>query len=316
MTILFSGKDSDRQESGGNCSECIRKYSNPIATQYWQEILLRPGLGIMFTHSKYQEHSVTTVFPHKHWPEFAFQVAGTRRLIDGNYHQAGQNFLAIGPYPKGNQEVLAQEQILKVDIHIKPNLLADYLTNYSQKIPPGLKQLLEGCDEQFYFRCGTTTPSMQTALHQILNCPYQGGMRNLYLESKALELILLRLEAAIADCKEPSHFESLSSTDVEAIHHAKDILCRDLKNPPSLLSLARQVGLNDCKLKQGFREVFGTTAFRYLHNYRMEKAQQLLLEKEMNVNEVTNAVGYGSRSAFLAAFKKKFGISPRDYLHR
>lgn len=39
---------------------------------------------------------------------------------------------------------------------------------------------------------------MQVALYQMLNCPYQGGMRNLYLESKALELIALRLETAIA----------------------------------------------------------------------------------------------------------------------
>ncbi|NEO27798.1 MAG: hypothetical protein F6K03_13145, partial [Kamptonema sp. SIO4C4] len=122
-----------------------------------QEILLRPGLGILFDHFKFQEHFVRNVFPEKLWPEFAFQVSGTRRLINGTYHEAGQNFLAIGRYPKGNQEVLAQEPVLKVDIHVKPDLLAEYLANYTQKIPPGLKQLLEGCDEQFYFRCGTTT---------------------------------------------------------------------------------------------------------------------------------------------------------------
>jgi len=59
---------------------------------------------------------------------------------------------------------------------------------------------------------------MQVSLYQILNCPYEGGMRNLYLESKALELIALRLEAAIADDKVPSHFENLSPSDIESIH--------------------------------------------------------------------------------------------------
>lgn len=314
MTMMFS--DGDSQESAGNCSEQIWEYSDPIKTRYSQETFLRSGVYILLDNLKFQEHFISKVFPHKNWPEFAFQVSGTRRLVDGSYHQPGQNFLAIGPYPKGTQEWSAQEQVLKVDIHIKPDLLAEYLTNYAQKIPPGLKQLLEGCDEQFYFRCGTTTPAMQAALHQILNCPYEGGMRNLYLESKALELIALRLEAAIADYKVPSNLENLSPSDIERIHHAKDILCRNFNNPPSLLSLARQVGLNDCKLKQGFRQVFGTTAFKYLHDYRMEKAQQLLLEKEMNVNEVVRAVGYASRSAFLAAFKKKFGVTPSDYLRR
>jgi len=314
MTMMFS--EGERQESAGNCSEQIWEYSSPIETRYWQEIFLRSGLYILLDKFKFQEHFVRNVFPEKLWPEFAFQVSGTRRLVNGTYHEAGQNFLAIGRYPEGSQEVVAQEQILKVDIHIKPDLLAEYLANYTQKIPPGLKQLLEGCDEQFYFRCGTTTPAMQVALHQILNCPYQGGMRNLYLESKALELIALRLEAAIADCKVPSNFENLSPSDIESIHHAKDILCRNFNNPPSLLSLARQVGLNDCKFKQGFQQVFGTTAFGYLRDYRMEKAQQLLLEKEMNVNEVVRAVGYASRSAFLTAFKEKFGVSPSDYLRR
>ena len=60
------------------------------------------------------------------------------------------------------------------------------------------------------------------------------------------------------------------------IHQAKDILIRQIDNPPSLLSLARQVGINDFKLKQGFRQVFGTTVFGYLHSHRMERAAQLL----------------------------------------
>jgi len=55
MTMLFS--DGDRQESAGNCSERIREYSSPIVTKYVQEILLRPGLGILFDKFKFQEHT-------------------------------------------------------------------------------------------------------------------------------------------------------------------------------------------------------------------------------------------------------------------
>lgn len=67
---------------------------------------------------------------------------------------------------------------------------------------------------------------------------------------------------------------------VERIHYTKDILIRNSNNPPSLLALARQVGLNDCTLKKGFRQVFGTSAFGYLHDYRMQQVQQLLLERK------------------------------------
>ena len=102
----------------------------------------------------------------------------------------------------------------------------------------------------------------------------------------------------------------LRSDDVDRIQHAKDILLSDLENPPSLLKLAQQVGLNDYKLKQSFKQVFGTTVFGYLHDYRMQQAYQLLEVGELNITEVSLKVGYSSLSSFNRAFKKKFGINP------
>lgn len=86
-----------------------------------------------------------------------------------------------------------------------------------------------------------------------------------------------------------------------------------MDDPPSLLALARQVGLNDFKLKRGFRQVFGTTAFGYLHDQRMERARQLLEERRFNVTEVACTVGYANPSHFAAAFKRKFGVNPGAY---
>jgi AraC family transcriptional regulator, transcriptional activator of the genes for pyochelin and ferripyochelin receptors len=87
-------------------------------------------------------------------------------------------------------------------------------------------------------------------------------------------------------------------------------LLQDLENPPSLLELAKLVGLNDYKLKSGFRHVFGTTVFGYLHQQRMQQAYRLLTTSDLTVTEVANQVGYTSLSAFSTAFKKFFGISP------
>jgi AraC-like DNA-binding protein len=73
------------------------------------------------------------------------------------------------------------------------------------------------------------------------------------------------------------------------------------------------VQLNNRKLKQGFRQVFDNTVFGYLHDYRLEKACQLLIEDRMNIAEVSYAVGFANRGYFAAAFRKKFGINPSDY---
>ena len=106
---------------------------------------------------------------------------------------------------------------------------------------------------------------------------------------------------------------TLKPDDIERIHEARDILVRQMEHPPSLLELARLVGLNDYTLKRGFREVFDTTAFGYLHDYRLEKARQLLQERRLNVSEVARAVGFGSSSYLSRAFRKKHGVSPKQY---
>jgi AraC-like DNA-binding protein len=78
--------------------------------------------------------------------------------------------------------------------------------------------------------------------------------------------------------------------------------------------IALLVGINDCKLKAGFRQVFGTTVFGYLHNCRMERSRQLLEAGEMTVTEAAQAVGFVSRGHFAAAFKRRFGVNPSVYI--
>ena len=91
---------------------------------------------------------------------------------------------------------------------------------------------------------------------------------------------------------------------------------RDIEHPPSLMMLAKLSGLNDYKLKRGFRQVFGSTVFGYLRTYRMEQARQLLLERKMTVSEVARSVGYSSLSRFSLAFKQQFGVLPGSFLGR
>lgn len=86
--------------------------------------------------------------------------------------------------------------------------------------------------------------------------------------------------------------------------------------PPSLLELSRMVGLNDFKLKIGFKDHYGTTVFGYLRDMRMEHAMMLLLEGEANVTDAAARVGYANLSHFSEVFRKKYGINPSELLHR
>ncbi|MEM8545901.1 MAG: AraC family transcriptional regulator, partial [Cyanobacteria bacterium P01_H01_bin.119] len=128
--------------------------------------------------------------------------------------------------------------------------------------------------------------------------------------SKVLELLALQIDQLLDN----SPRLTLSSTDMDRIYQAESILMQNMIHPPSLIELSRQVHLNDRKLKEGFRQVFGTTVFGYLHGQRMQQAQELLQEHQITVKEVAKCVGYASRSSFVAAFKKYYNTSPSCYL--
>ena len=103
----------------------------------------------------------------------------------------------------------------------------------------------------------------------------------------------------------------LRPKDIEQLYYAKEIIDKNLINPPSLNSLAQQVYMNVNKLKSSFKQIFGTTIFGHLKDRRMDYAKHLLEENDMSITEVAFTVGYNSFSHFSHAFKEYFGISPK-----
>lgn len=253
---------------------------------------------------------------------FCFYLSGISRvrceqqsnLILTLERTPGQNYLAFGGADTHLTWEFAPHQSFKmVNVWLEPWLLQSFSDYYERDLPPALQRILQGTLEQPYLNLGDLTPAMKTAACQLLNCGYQGITRYLYLESKALELIALKLEQ-MTEPEVNNHYRPLKPQDIERIYHAREILLRNLEHPPSLLSLSKQVGLNDYKLKAGFRQVFGTTVFGYLRSHRLEQAHHLLSAKQMTVSEVARLVGYSSLSRFSSAFKQQFGICPSECL--
>lgn len=124
----------------------------------------------------------------------------------------------------------------------------------------------------------------------------EGKLQELYLESKIIDLIYITLN----DIKNLSLKESfeLNSKDIECLYKAKEILTKNISNPPSLKMLAHQSAINEFKLKKGFKKLFGNTVFGFLQEYRLNEAKKILLNNEININEVSSLVGYKNVSHF------------------
>lgn len=151
--------------------------------------------------------------------------------------------------------------------------------------------------------------AMHTCIHDIMHCSYQGGLKLLFLQSKCIELLVLQAQAfAQAQNKAPTS-ALRSAYDIERVHFAKDYLLAHVAAPPSFPELARIAGINEFKLKNGFREIFNTSVIGYLNDHKLSTARQMLLAGNA-IKEVAETLGYSSVQHFGNAFRKKFGTPP------
>ena len=277
---------------------------------------LRPGLTLFVLDLELRAPLLLDVQSGPRSIEFGFSLAGR-----GQYHlrgvpgriatAAGSGGLAFAPDLAATAAFPADQRLTIAELHLTPEALGHFFIDADSPLPAPLDDLLgEHAPAPITHRLAIT-PAMQIALRQLLDCLYTGATARLYQEGKALELIALAtagLQQRSACAPVP-----LRPDDVERLHRARAVLEATLDEPPSLLALARLVGVNDHKLKGGFRQLFGTTVFGYLHERRMARARELLLAREMSIGEVAGSVGYANPSKFAAAFKRAHGVAPSDY---
>lgn len=164
-----------------------------------------------------------------------------------------------------------------------------------------------------YYQEEHISPQMAVVLSQMLNFNMHSSIKTLYYTGKTYELLSLLFnkneDLNIENCPFLS-----DEDDVLKIKQVKDIIINQLSDPPTLQELADQVGINIKKLKLGFKQIYGDSVFSFLFDYKMEYARKLLDQGNYNVNEVGTKIGYSTSSHFIAAFKKKFGTTPKKYL--
>lgn len=287
-----------------------------LSQGYRQWIELNSELGLQIDEYMLSEDLVIETLPCDFTAlvELSFSISGNNRkesIAEGhNFFEAYVEGAANSSYfywPSG-------ERVLKFDIHMEFGFFSALIGEQMDRLPSELIKTLQATDERVFKTIEATTPLMRMVIDQILNYPYQGMIQKIYLEAKTRELLALRLEQIIG--AEPDNITRLRPDQIEQIHQARDIIEKHLDNPPSLTALAHQVGLNDCTLKRGFRQVFGKTVFGCLLDYRMAQAYQLLQEHRLNVEEVARKVGYANRRSFATAFRKKFGQNPKEIQRR
>lgn len=155
-------------------------------------------------------------------------------------------------------------------------------------------------------------PMLLLVLNQLLSIQLSESAQKLFYQGKFYELLSLYFSNRLPNT-ETCPFLNDEET-VRKIKTVKEYLLRNLESPPGLKELAKIGGLNEYQLKMGFKEIYGNTVYGFLLDHKLDNARILLDSAKHQVNEVAYQIGYTNPSHFIAAFKKKFGITPKKYL--
>ncbi|ASZ13951.1 AraC family transcriptional regulator [Chitinophaga pendula] len=240
--------------------------------------------------------------------EFTTDMFGIRKKVPFG---SLEHNLAYAPVETGYVDVNKQDRVELIGLHFT----RDRFVQLAENNGPILERLASAIavDKRICLNEKGNQPittRMLMVLEEIRTCQFTGGLKKLYLQSKVLEMLALQCQQHENAFGATKQLLNISAADRERLYYARDILIRHAREPLSLSALARQVGLNEFKLKTGFKQLFGNTVFGYLSDHRLNNARTLLLEGAKTVTEIADELGYASLQHFSNAFRKKFGCSP------
>jgi AraC family transcriptional regulator, transcriptional activator of the genes for pyochelin and ferripyochelin receptors len=224
----------------------------------------------------------------------------------------GSHNLLFNPGTFEENQLVGYGNYRTFGVHIQPEKMAELLMayvpqleKYSEKIYAGQPFLLESPVPQL-------SAKMKYIFDTIWECPEPDGLKKLYIESKMLDLLSLQCEWLL---QTPTKKNSpIPAADIDKLHAARALLEQRPECPPSLAELSKLCQLNEFKLKKGFRELFNTTVYGFVHETRLTRAQQMIREGQQNISEIAYQLGYSHPQHFQRAFKKQFGITPGSLL--
>jgi len=297
----------------------MRHFLNePEDSGYWDFFKISDGFLLSITDAQYRKDTWVRVEGTGFF-KLRLLLTGSLRAASGEIiAQAPEALLYISPgVGRGGYYILAAQPIRMVVLHCRPAVLTRDFGLNSSEIPPPLNRLFARSPEPENQRLSLDT-SLMHAVQLMVESRHKmmPALRGRYLEALSTEILLQVIGEFSNRAMMNRTPTGIRPRDVNGIYEARDYLTQHYRNPPKIPELARMVGLNQTKLKAGFREVTKLTIYSYITKCRMERAADLLLNGNYGIAEVAYEVGYDYPANFTSAFKKFYGKLPRSMTSR
>jgi AraC-like DNA-binding protein len=234
-----------------------------------------------------------------------------RFCITGNKYCSEKNCLACEA--SANNNCKSHDAVDVFSFHFSANFLYQFVHNV--KLVNHKDEVLAFKHPYSFHKLFPVCGRKRMVLDALLSNSFTGALENIYTNAKVHELLLYSVECLIEEKEEGFACKFLEEeSGRDRIYKAREVLLEHIGNPITIKELSRKVAINECYLKKGFKEIFGTTIFDFYQQQRMEHAKYLLYEKSLSVTDVSDLLGYSSISHFSAAFKKHTGLKPCELL--
>lgn len=296
----------------GQIKECITHLKPPYGNGFYHEICfdnIHIGFGNISLNRKLELY-VETDFDSV---ELHFTLKGKSSATSENFQKtvcfdSHQHNIIYAHQMQGKMEFDGREmQMLEI------NLAPDFFKRFLPEDSEIFNKFRAAIDRQQSSLISQNHNKINLEMYQILNdimhCNRKGIFKRIFLEAKITELLLLQLEQFLEN---RSSRLSISKKDEEKVYAVRDHIINNLNKNCTLIDLAHKVGTNEFTLKKGFKALFGTTVFNFWNDAKMEQAKKMLLETDLNINEISDIIGYKNPRHFSAAFKKKYNMIPSN----
>ena len=201
----------------------------------------------------------------------------------------------------------AHQTIHYAVVAIKPLYLQELLAISE---PNSVLQTITGSGNSFLFFERMVAETRQL-LKNMAALNMSDSLSHFYMQIKVQELLYLVFHAL--SLRESAAHQPINSADAERLLHIRNEIISDLSVPPVIRELAQVAAMSETKLKQLFKQTFGTTIYTYYQQARMEEAAFLLKQGKYSVGEVGYELGFSNLSHFSRLFEKHYGLNPKRY---
>jgi len=159
----------------------------------------------------------------------------------------------------------------------------------------------------------TLTPHAADLVRQIaVPSAFTPELRRLHLEGRAVEIVAETIAAVMRAERNRGESSGLGRIDLMRLQRARDLIRADPAAPLSVEAIAREAGISASGLQRLFRLGEGLGVFEYVRRLRLERAFEALQKGEASVQQASVIAGYASPANFATAFRRQFGLSPRE----